>query len=221
MHHEPDRGRAPQDQPISPNDHVVARALSAPLRLLLADDHVILLEALRRLLEPDFTILAGVTSGRELVEAAVLLKPDVVVSDISMPGMNGLKAGREILEQLPKTRLIILSMHDDPALREEAFRLGASGYVLKTAAPERLVAAVRASIEASARPLVRESANTLSLREREVLRLLAQGHTMKEAALLLGITPRTVAFHKYRIMRALSVQTGAGLMRYAVEQRLV
>lgn len=193
----------------------------APLRLLLADDHVILLEALRRLLEPDFTVLAAVTSGRELVEAAVLLKPDVVVSDISMPGMNGLKAGREILEQLPKTRLIILSMHDDPALREEAFRLGASGYVLKTAAPERLVAAVRASIEASARPLVRESTNTLSLREREVLRLLAQGHTMKEAALLLGITPRTVAFHKYRIMRALSVQTGAGLMRYAVEQRLV
>lgn len=193
----------------------------APLRLLLADDHVILLEALRRLLEPDFTILAGVTSGRELVEAALLLKPDVVVSDISMPGMNGLKAGREILEQLPKTRLIILSMHDDPALREEAFRLGASGYVLKTAAPERLVAAVRASIEASARPLVRESTNTLTLREREVLRLLAQGHTMKEAALLLGITPRTVAFHKYRIMRALSVQTGAGLMRYAVEQRLV
>ena len=193
----------------------------APLRLLLADDHVILLEALRRLLEPDFTILAGVTSGRELVEAALLLKPDVVVSDISMPGMNGLKAGREILEQLPKTRLIILSMHDDPALREEAFRLGASGYVLKTAAPERLVAAVRASIEASARPLVREPTNTLSLREREVLRLLAQGHTMKEAALLLGITPRTVAFHKYRIMRALSVQTGAGLMRYAVEQRLV
>src|SRR6185436_5141973 len=96
----------------------------APLRLLLADDHVILLEALRRLLEPDFTILAGVTSGRELVEAALLLKPDVVVSDISMPGMNGLKAGREILEQLPKTRLVILSMHDDPALREEAFRLG-------------------------------------------------------------------------------------------------
>jgi len=193
----------------------------APLRLLLADDHVILLEALRRLLEPDFTILAGVTSGRELVEAALLLKPDVVVSDISMPGMNGLKAGREILEQLPKTRLIILSMHDDPALREEAFRLGASGYVLKTAAPERLVAAVRASIEESARPLVREPTNTLSLREREVLQLLAQGHTMKEAALLLGITPRTVAFHKYRIMRALSVQSGAGLMRYAVEQRLV
>ena len=112
-------------------------------------------------------------------------------------------------------------MHDDPALRDEAFRLGASGYVLKTAAPERLVAAIRASIEASARPLVREPTNTLSLREREVLRLLAQGHTMKEAALLLGITPRTVAFHKYRIMRALSVQTGAGLMRYAVEQRLV
>ena len=193
----------------------------APLRLLLADDHVILLEALRRLLEPDFTVLAGVTSGRELVEAALLLKPDVVVSDISMPGMNGLKAGREILEQLPKTRLVILSMHDDPALRDEAFRLGASGYVLKTAAPERLVAAVRASIEASARPLVREPTNALSLREREVLRLLAQGHTMKEAALLLGITPRTVAFHKYRIMRALSVQTGAGLMRYAVEQRLV
>ncbi len=194
---------------------------NAPLRLLLADDHVILLEALRRLLEPDFTVLAGVTSGRELVEAAVLLKPDVVVSDISMPGMNGLKAGREILERLPKTRLIILSMHDDPALRDEAFRLGASDYVLKTAAPERLVAAVRASIEASARPLVREATNTLSLREREVLRLLAQGHTMKEAALLLGITPRTVAFHKYRIMRALSVETGAGLMRYAVEQRLV
>jgi DNA-binding NarL/FixJ family response regulator len=194
---------------------------NAPLRLLLADDHVILLEALRRLLEPDFTVLAGVTSGRELVEAAVLLKPDVVVSDISMPGMNGLKAGREILEQLPNTRLVILSMHDDPALRDEAFRLGASGYVLKTAAPERLVAAVRASIEASARPLVREPTNTLSLREREVLRMLAQGHTMKEAALLLGITPRTVAFHKYRIMRALSVQTGAGLMRYAVEQRLV
>ena len=146
---------------------------------------------------------------------------DAILTDISMPGLSGLKAGREILELLPKTRLVMLSMYDDPALREEAFRLGASAYVLKTAAPERLVAAVRASVEGGTRPLVRETTNTLSLREREVLRLLAQGHTMKEAALLLGITPRTVAFHKYRIMRVLSVQSSAGLMRYAVEQRLV
>ncbi|HSE66998.1 MAG TPA: response regulator transcription factor [Gemmatimonadales bacterium] len=213
-----DRPKIIRDRPKQPRR---GKGPHAPLRLLLADDHVILLEALRRLLEPDFTILAGVTNGQELVDAAVLLKPDVVVSDISMPGLSGLKAGREILERLPKTRLVMLSMYDDPALREEAFRMGASAYVLKTAAPERLVAAVRASIEASTRPVVRESTNSLSLREREVLRLLAQGHTMKEAALLLGITPRTVAFHKYRIMRVLSVQSSAGLMRYAVEQRLI
>ena len=207
--------RAPAKRPRG------ARGQNAPLRLLLADDHVILLEALRRLLEPDFTVLAGVTTGPELVEAAILLKPDVVVSDISMPGLSGLKAGREILDRLPKTRLVILSMHDDPALREEAFRLGASAYVLKTAAPERLVTAVRASLEGGRRPTMREPSAALSQREREVLRLLALGHTMKEAATLLGITPRTVAFHKYRIMRAISVQTSAGLMRYAVEQRLV
>jgi DNA-binding NarL/FixJ family response regulator len=205
-------------------------------RLLLADDHALLLEAFRRLLEPEFAVVGGITDGHQLVEAALELRPDAVILDISMPGLNGLKAGHQILQQLPHTRLVFLTMHDDPALAAEAFRIGGSGYVLKTAAPAELLQAIRAALGGGAyvspslagteaeshQRRVADVApdDALSPREREVLRLLAQGHTMKEAAAALGIATRTVAFHKYRIMRTLSLRSSAELLYYAIKRRI-
>jgi DNA-binding NarL/FixJ family response regulator len=205
-------------------------------RLLLADDHALLLEAFRRLLEPEFAVVGAITDGHQLVEAALELRPDVVVLDISMPGLNGLKAGSQVLQQLPNTRLVFLTMHDDPALAAEAFRIGGSGYVLKTAAPGELLQAIRAALGGGAyvspglagsegeshHRRVADVApdDALSPREREVLRLLAQGQTMKEAAAALGITTRTVAFHKYRIMRTLSLRSSAELLYYAIKRRI-
>jgi DNA-binding NarL/FixJ family response regulator len=207
-----------------------------PPRVLLADDHALLLEAFRHLLEPEFAVVGGITDGNQLVQAALDSRPDVVIVDISMPGLNGLKAGQQIAQLLPDTRLVFLTMHDDPALAAEAFRIGASAYVLKTAAPAELLKAIRAALGGGAyvspglagseseshRRRVADVApdDALSPRERDVLRLLAQGHTMKEAAAVLGIATRTVAFHKYRIMRTLSLRSSAELLYYAIKRRI-
>jgi DNA-binding NarL/FixJ family response regulator len=229
------RGRAEPGQPA----HAWGlRAVPKPAaRLLLADDHDLLLEAFRRLLEPEFTVLGGVTDGEALVEAALELRPDAVLSDIAMPRLSGLQAARRIHDRVPSIRFIFLTMHDDPELAAETFRAGASAYVLKSSPVQELLLAIRSVLSGgtyltpslerpSTNPPTRRvsdasDAQPLSPRGREVLRLLAGGRTMKETAATLGITPRTVAFHKYRIMQQLSLRSSAELVQFAVRRRIV
>jgi DNA-binding NarL/FixJ family response regulator len=206
-------------------------------RILLADDHDLLLEAFRGLLEPEFNIVGGVSDGETLVEAALALRPDAVLCDISMPRLSGLDALRRVHARIPGVRFIMLTMHNDPALATEALHAGASAYVLKTSPSKELLLAIRSALcgREYLCPLVREvqpDAATsehvdrteiadISPRGREVLRLLAGGRTMKETAARLGITPRTVAFHKYRIMQRLSLRSSAELVQFAVRSQIV
>jgi len=212
------------------------RAAGRP-RLLLADDHDLLLEAFRRLLEPEFTVLGGVTNGEALVAAALEHKPDAIVCDVAMPRLSGLQAACRIRAQLPSMRFVFLTMHDDAELAAEAFLVGASAYVLKSSPAQELLQAIRAALsgqkyqtrivpapqapETNRRLSDLSDSQTLSPRGREVLRLLAGGRTMKETAKTLGITPRTVAFHKYRIMQQLSLRSSAELVQFAVRRRIV
>jgi DNA-binding NarL/FixJ family response regulator len=206
-------------------------------RILLGDDHGLLLEAFTRLLEPEATVVGRATDGRALVQAALELRPDVVVADISMPELNGLEAGRQIRQALPGTRLVILTVHEDPELAAEAFRAGASGFVLKSSAASELTQAIRDAL-AGRRYLTPRVAGgdlralpekaspgspveRLSPREREVLQLLAEGRSMKEVGARLGITARTVAFHKYRLMEKLAVRSTVELGQVAARHRLV
>jgi DNA-binding NarL/FixJ family response regulator len=219
----------PEDWKAISHAEPVARA-----RLLLADDHDMLLDAFRRLLEPEFAVVSGVTDGEALVSAALSLKPDVVVCDISMPRLSGLHAIRRLREELPKTRFVILTMHRDPELASEALRIGASAYVLKSSPSRELVLAIRTALSGreyvcptlSLHADALDSADAyepskLSPRGREVLKLLAGGRTMKETAARLGITPRTVAFHKYRMMQQLSLRSSAELVQFAARRRIV
>jgi DNA-binding NarL/FixJ family response regulator len=208
---------------------------AARARLLLADDHHLLLEAFRRLLEPEFEVLGGVTDGEALIDSALKLRPDAILCDVAMPRLSGLQAARRIHARLPLIRFVFLTMHDDPELAAEAFRVGGYAYVLKTSPAEDLLRAIRSAVSGqishapslqsapSAGPNCRDMADgeTLSPRGREVLQLLAAGRTMKETAATLGITPRTVAFHKYRIMQQLSLRSSAELVQFAVRRRIV
>jgi len=205
-------------------------------RVLLADDHALLLGAFEKLLAGECEIVGQVGDGRALVEAAEQLKPDVVVLDISMPLLNGLEAGRQIKQKLGDVKLVFLTMNEDPDLAAEAVRAGASGYLLKRSAASELMTAIREVMRARSyiTPLVAQGlveslqhtddstpANELTPRQREVLQLLAEGHSMKEVATVLNMTPRTVAFHKYRMMEQLRVKTTAELIQYAVKHHIV
>lgn len=206
-------------------------------RILLADDHVLLLEAFKRLLEPEFEVVAAVTNGRTLLRAALEHKPEIIVADIGMPELNGIEAGRQIRKALPAVRIVYLTMHADPALAAQAFRYGASGYLLKSSAAAELTKAIHsvAAGRTYLTPLVangdlnallnetetRTGLAALSSREREVLQLLAEGRSMKQIAGSLNITPRTVAFHKYRIMAALRLKTTADLVQFAIKNGIV
>lgn len=206
-------------------------------RLMLADDHTILMEGFRKLLEPQHEIVGTVSDGRALVEMALQLKPDVIVADIGMPLMNGLEAGLRLKQQVPATKLIFLTMNDDPDLAVEAMRSGASGYLLKTSAADELIRAIQLALKGKSyvtpqiaramqrafikNPLVKGQAKTLTPRQREVVQLLAEGRSMKEVANLLNVTPRTVAFHKYRVMEALSIGTTAELIQFAITSKIL
>jgi DNA-binding NarL/FixJ family response regulator len=205
-------------------------------RVLLADDHALLLDAFAKLLAADCDIVGQVSDGRALVDEAERLKPDIIVLDISMPLLNGLEAGRQIKQKRPNTKLVFLTMNEDTDLAAEAFRSGASGYVLKRSLASELTSAIREvmrgrtyitplvagglveslMLEASAKP-----SGELTPRQREVLQLLAEGHSMKSVASVLKLTPRTVAFHKYRMMEQLKVRTTAELIQYAVKHHIV
>ena len=206
-------------------------------RVLLADDHIILLDAFRKLLEPECEVVGSVTDGRALLEVGPTLNPDIIVLDIAMPLLNGLDAGRQLRQRLPNVKLIFLTVNEDPELAAEAFRIGASGYLLKNSAASELFHAIREALKGRVyvTPLVakemvdtlvngsqrRKHSRDLTSRQREVLQLLAEGCSMQEVATLMKITPRTVAFHKYRIMDELHLKTNAALVQFAIKQGLV
>ncbi len=210
--------------------------MAPKLRVLLADDHAILLDSLRLLLQPTYEVVATATDGRQLLEAAVELRPDVIVTDITMPGLNGLDAIQRIRQDVPKARVIVLTVDEDPDTAAEAIRRGASAYVVKSsAAPELFEALRRVSdggryisptvtmepIGAFLEAAERRPRATLSLREREVLQLLAEGRSMGEAAAVLGLARRTIAFHRYTMMQKLGLKRSAELIRLAVDLKLV
>jgi DNA-binding NarL/FixJ family response regulator len=207
-------------------------------RVLIADDHTLVADLCKKLLETEFEVVGTVSNGRALVRAAAELQPDVVVVDIAMPILNGLDAGRRVKEILPSVKVLFLTMNGDTELVAEAFRRGASGYLLKTCAATEMVTAVRevlrgrsyvpralakdmvSYLRRNARKMVEEE-EKLTDRQREVLQLLAEGKVMKEIGTVLNMTTRTVAFHKYRIMEVLGARSNAELVRYAVRNHMV
>ena len=203
-------------------------------RVLLADDHTLLLEAFQRLLADDCDVVGTASDGRALVAAAVELRPDIAVVDIAMPALNGIDAARQLKRLAPNTRVIFLTMNEDPQVAAEALRAGASGYLLKRCAGAELSAAIREVMigHSYVTPLAMEglvdqiahphaTSEALTPRQREIVQLIAEGRSMKEVGALLNITPRTVAFHKYRVMEQLSLKTTAELIQYAVKHHIV
>jgi DNA-binding NarL/FixJ family response regulator len=203
-------------------------------RVLLADDHRLVVEACVSLLEPECNVLGIVADGRALLSTAQALRPDVIVLDIGMPLLNGLDAARQLKQSMPAVKLIFLTMNEDPDLAKEALHIGASGYLLKTSAARELPEAIRAAVRgdtyitslASQRMVEsfveggRPGSGALTFRQREVLQLLAEGLSMKEAASVLRVTARTVAFHKYRVMQQFRLKSNAELIQFAIDQRL-
>jgi DNA-binding NarL/FixJ family response regulator len=205
-------------------------------RVLLADDHTLILEAFQKLLADDCDVVGCVSNGRDLVAAADTLRPDIVVVDVSMPLLNGLDAARQLKAAHPGIRIIFLTMNEDPDLAAEAFRLGASGYLLKRSAASELLTAIREAakhrayvtplmtaglVDSMMDPAAPGGVVSLSPRQREVTQLIAEGYSLKEVASILEISPRTVAFHKYQVMEQLHFKTTAELIQYAVRHHLV
>lgn len=208
----------------------------AKARILLADDHTLVAEAFKRLLEPEFEVVGTVGDGRALLREAPELKPDVVLVDLNMPLLNGLDASEQLKHLLPRTKIIVLTMNEDAEIAHETLHRWASGYLLKKSAGSELLKAVREvlngtkyvtpALENQLAELISgdsrsDTARALTPRQREVLQLLAEGHTMKEAAAILNVATRTVAFHKYRIMQEFGLETNSDLLRLAIRQRLV
>jgi DNA-binding NarL/FixJ family response regulator len=224
-------------KPFSPSIKSPSEVFMTLPRVMLADDHTILVEAFRKLLEPHFEIVGSVSDGRALMEAAPNLKPDVIVVDIGMPLMNGLEAGQRLKEQMPAVKFIFLTMNEDPDLAVQAMRSGASGYLLKSSAASELISAIHISLKGKSyvtpqiargmqksfikNPQPKERAKNLTPRQREVVQLLAEGKSMKEVASVLHVTPRTVAFHKYRVMEELNLETTAELIQFAIKSRIL
>jgi len=206
-------------------------------RILIADDHTLIADLCKKLLEPEFEVVGTVSDGRAMVRAATQCQPDVIVADIVMPLLNGLDAGRQVKEDLPLVKLVYLTMYTDPELALEAFDRGAAGYLLKTCAASELVTAVRDVLKGKsylspslkqkvmhrrwAQKKVTKDEERLTERQGEVLQLLAEGKVMKEVGDILHITTRTVSWHKYRIMGMLGAESDADLVRYAVKNHLI
>lgn len=204
-------------------------------RLLLADDHALLLEGYRKLLEEHFEIVGVAADGRELLHLAATDEPDLVLLDISMPVLNGIDAARRLSLLVPKTKVLVVSMHDDPDYVVESFRAGASGYVLKRAPWSELLHAINAVLagERFISPMlnikeadvIQRSHQTgecmLTLRQREVLQLVSEGRNAREIAGVLKVSVKTVEFHKARIMHELGIRSVAGLTRYALRHGLL
>jgi DNA-binding NarL/FixJ family response regulator len=206
-------------------------------RILLADDHRMLVDALKGVLEPRCDVVGTVGDGRALLEVAAKLQPDIIVLDIAMPRLNGLDAARHLKRTIPKIKLIFMTMNEDPDLVGEAFRAGASGFLLKQAAAFELMDAIEKVLKGGSyvTPSAADGQANISLREpkardhvaeptprqREVIQLLAEGRSMKEVASLLQITKRTVAAHKYAVMDLLQLKSNADLVQYAIRRRII
>jgi DNA-binding NarL/FixJ family response regulator len=206
-------------------------------RVLLADDHRLLVDALKSVLEPKYEVIGSVGDGRALLEAAEKLRPDVIVVDIAMPKLNGLDAAKNLKQKMPGVKLVFMTMNEDPYLVGEAFRVGGSAFLLKQAAAFELIDAIEAVLkggtyvspqtakglgEISLRePRARERTPEPTSRQREVIQLLAEGHTMKEVAQVLKITTRTVASHKYGVMDLLQIKSNAELVQYAIKRGII
>jgi DNA-binding NarL/FixJ family response regulator len=206
-------------------------------RILIADDHQLLADACKNLLEPEFLVVGIVTDGRDLIDAVATLKPNIILLDIYMPRLNGLDAGELVKKRNPAIKLVFLTMTLAADVAAEAFRRGASGYVLKQSAGTELLLAVRKVNrgESYLSPLVAKETVTFLLnkglplaeekritrRQSEILQLLAEGLSMKQVASVIDIKPGTVAFHKYRMMETLNISTNAELLGYALKHQMI
>jgi DNA-binding NarL/FixJ family response regulator len=205
-------------------------------RILIADDHTLVAEAFKTLLEPEYQVVELVADGRSLLSAAKELKPDLVLLDLGMPLLNGLDAGLELKRLLPRTKLIVLTMNEDAGVASKVLRQWASGYLLKKSAGVELKKAISDVLHGHsyvtpsiAQKLVDEfirdpqpsGAKELTPRQRQVLQLLAEGRSMKEAAAVLDIAVRTIAFHKYRIMEDFGLKTNSDLVRFAIREHII
>jgi DNA-binding NarL/FixJ family response regulator len=213
----------------------VSFSVSRP-RILLADDHTMFREALAKMLEPSCEVVGAVGDGLALLELAPKLRPDAILLDLSMPIMNGTEAGEKVKAILPNTRIIILTVSENVTFVIEPLRTWASGFLLKKSAADELTVAIREVLRGNkyVTPLMREkmeatfavdplngASKTLTSRQRQVLQVLAAGHTMKEAAEILHISARTVAFHKYRIMGDLCLKNYSDLVQLAIKEHLI
>jgi DNA-binding NarL/FixJ family response regulator len=205
-------------------------------RILIADDHTLVADAFKKSLEPEYQVVRIVADGRSLLIAAKELTPDLVLLDLGMPLLNGLDAGLELKKSLPKTKLIVLTMNEDPDVASKVLRQWASGYLLKKSAGVELKKAISEVLlghsyvtPSIAQKLMDEfirdprpdRAKELTQRQRQVLQLLAEGRSMKEAAAVLDIAVRTIAFHKYRIMEDFGLKTNADLVRFAIREHII
>ncbi len=206
-------------------------------RILLADDHSFLLGAFQRLLEPEYEVVGTVTDGRALLAGAQELKPDLIVTDIAMPRLSGMDAARQLRDILPKAKVIFLTMNPDSEIAAEAFRIGAKAYVVKTSATSELQHAIREVVRGGSyvspvvskgllgsiyrQPKPKKDSHELTERQRQVIKLLSEGCSMRRAAEILDLTPRTIAFHKYRTMEQLHLKSSAELVQFAVQQGIV
>ena len=205
-------------------------------RLLIADDHTLLAEACKHLLEPEFEVVGIADNGRALLQLASELKPEIVILDIAMAQLNGLDAGKQIKHLLPATKLVFLTMNMSPEVAAEAFRRGASAYVVKSSAASDLVRAIRRALRSESYlspDITKETVDfllrsgtsqslekRLTPRQNEILHLLAEGMSMKAIAAVLNLKPGTVAFHKYNMMERLGLKSNAELLQYAIRHHL-
>lgn len=205
-------------------------------RIFLTDDHPLLVDVFHKLLEPEFEIVGAASNCRDLLANAPRLKPDLVIVDLGLPLLNGMDAGRELKKLLPRCKILVVAVNEDPTVAREALRKWASGYVLKKFAGAELTQAIREILSGKsyvapqvarrlAEDVVRDPGvhgkGLLTPRQRQVLQLLAEGRTMKEAAYVLNLTTRTVAFHKYRIMEDFGMHSNSELFKLAIRERLV
>jgi DNA-binding NarL/FixJ family response regulator len=207
------------------------------ITVLLADDHTMICEGLRRMLEPEFDVIACVQDGRALVQTANALKPDLVLVDVGMPMLNGLDAARGLKKLTPRTKFIFLTMNPDPDIASEALRIGAAGYLLKNSDGEELLKAARDAVRgisyvtpqikgAMEESFIRDPNSLgrrkeLSFRQREVLQMLAEGRPLQEIGDILRISKRTVRFHKRQIMEELGIKSNAELVQYAIKHSMI
>lgn len=220
---------------MSPSDESATRRA----RVLLADDHTMIMEGLSSVLEPEFDVVGRAEDGRQLMKLAEDLKPEVIIADISMPLLNGIEAARQLKKSESNAKIIFLTMHPEADLATEAFRAGASGYVLKSSAAKELKTAIHEALKGRTyvtpriagevlEGLMRQPADSgtdrfeaLTSRQREVLQLIAEGHTSKEIANILNVSTKTVEFHKGRIKTELGLRSIAELTQFAVKRGLV